>query len=509
MARVLLTTDRQISGLKPADKVYEMGIGGSRGLGVRVFPTGLKQFEFRYVAANGTRRRLGLGAYPDLSLAEARAKVAGLRIAVVDGGDPVAEKTAARERARTGETLDELAEAYWQAATVGLHGGRRRPKREVTLSNERQMWRNHIKTPLGARPFTGIRRADVKVFMRKLVTDSGLAAASVASIGAVLHAVLGFAVLEERIESNPALGLARPLALTSRERMFDDAALRTLWDAASEASVPRGPGEKTAGVHARLEPAMGLAIQLLMLTLTRRNEVAGARKTEFDRTAKIWTIPSERAKAKHQHVVPLGDDALEVLEVAWALDPGSPYLFPSARSPGQHLDPHAITRAFARTCARRKLAVGSPHDVRRSGATTLTGRYGVSRFVVGLVLGHTPNEGAAVTSVYDRHTYVPEKRAALELWANHVVRPGRSVAPRPTAMAPAAVADTHVGEAKARALALCQTGDLHEAVLSICMDLSRHPDTASSHLAILGKVGLERAAAGSRAQVEDWISGFR
>ncbi|OYX58598.1 MAG: hypothetical protein B7Y86_02615 [Brevundimonas subvibrioides] len=507
MARLLLTTDRQISGLKPADKVYEMGIGGSRGLGVRVFPTGLKQFEFRYVAANGTRRRLGLGAYPDLSLAEARAKVAGLRIAVVDGGDPVAEKTAARERARTGETLDELAEAYWQAATVGLHGGRRRPKREVTLCNERQMWRNHIKIPLGARPFTEIRRADVKVFMRKLVTDSGLAAASVASIGAVLHAVLGFAVLEERIESNPALGLARPLALTSRERMFDDAALRTLWDAASEASVPRGPGEKTAGVHARLEPAMGLAIQLLMLTLTRRNEVAGARKTEFDRTAKIWTIPSERAKAKHQHVVPLGDDALEVLDVAWALDPGSPYLFPSTRSPGQHLDPHAITRAFARTCARRKMAVGSPHDVRRSGATTLTGRYGVSRFVVGLVLGHTPSEGAAVTSVYDRHTYVPEKRAALELWANHLVRPGREIA-TPKALGDLA-AGTHVDEAKARALALCQKGDLHGAVLSICMDLSRHPATASSHLTILGKVGLERAAAGSRAQVEDWISGFR
>ncbi|MBW8304495.1 MAG: hypothetical protein K0M78_11270, partial [Brevundimonas sp.] len=115
--------------------------------------------------------------------------------------------------------------------------------------------------------------------------------------------------------------------------------------------------------------------------------------------------------------------------------------------------------------------------------------------------------GAAVTSVYDRHTYVPEKRAALELWASHLVRPGQATAPGSAVRTPAA--DAHVDEAKARALALCQKGELHEAVLSICMDLSRHPDTTSSHLATLGMVGLERATAGSRAQVEDWISGFR
>ncbi len=102
---------------------------------------------------------------------------------------------------------------------------------------------------------------------------------------------------------------------------------------------------------------------------------------------------------------------------------------------------------------------------------------------------------------------MPEKRAALELWANHLIRPGGAAASHKPASTQAV--DARVGEAKARALALCQKGELHEAVLSICMDLSRHPDTASSHLAILGKVGLQRAAAGSRAQVEDWISGFR
>lgn len=510
-----LTTDRQISALKPAPTTYEMRVGGSKGLSLRVFPSSSKQFELRYVTESGKRRRLVLGLYPDVSLAEARAKAATTRVAVHEGRDPDGEKAAARERAReplmTGDTLDQLAEAYWTAAQVGLHGGRRKPKRAVTISNERSVWKNHIQGPLGGRDFTEVRRADVKAFMRTLITEKGLSAASVASIGGVLHAVLGYGVLEERLESNVAAGLARPLALTSRERMFDDAALGVLWAAAVEASAPRAPGEKTAGIHARLEPVMGLAIQLLMLTLTRRNEIAGALKTEFDLPAKVWIIPSTRSKAKHQHVVPLGPTCLTVLEEAFALDPKSPFVFPSARAPDQHLDPHAITRAFARTCARRKIALGSPHDVRRSGATTLTGRYGVTRFVVGLILGHTPNEGAAVTGVYDRHTYLPEKRSALAAWAGHLTGssaqfPGDACMTAGTA---AAGSTPEVDAAKARALRLVAEGDLHHAVFSICMDMARRPEIAATHMDILAKAGLDLAQGGLKVEVERWISGFR
>lgn len=514
-ASVQLTTDRQISSLKAAAAPYEMRICGSRGLSLRVYPSSSKQFELRYLTESGKRRRLVLGLYPDLSLAQARAKAAVTRVAVHEGLDPVGERAAARERereqAKTGDTLDQLAEAYWSAAEVGLHGGRRKPKRAVTIGNERSVWKNHIQRPLGGRVFTEIRRAEVKAFMRTLITEKGLSAASVASIGGVLHAVLGFGVLEERLESNVAAGLARPLALTSRERMFDDAALGVLWRAAVEASTPRAPGEKTAGVHARLEPVMGLAIQLLMLTLTRRNEVAGALKAEFDLTAGVWIIPSARAKAKHQHVVPLGPDCLTVLEEAFALDPCSPFVFPSNRAPDQHLDPHAITRAFARTCTRRKIAVGSPHDVRRSGATTLTGRYGVTRFIVGLVLGHTPNEGAAVTGVYDRHTYLPEKRSALMAWAGHLTGSSMPLAQNMVSTVATRTDDCalEIEAAKARALRLVADGDLQQAVFSICMDMARRPGVSPAHMDILGKAGLDLARDGMKVEVERWIDGFR
>lgn len=181
---------------------------------------------------------------------------------------------------------------------------------------------------------------------------------------------------------------------------------------------------------------MALAIQLLMLTLTRRNEVAGARKEEFDLDAAVWVIPAERAKANHQHVVPLSPQALDVLAAAYALDPNSAFVFPSPRVAGQCIDEQAITRTFSRIFKRMKLPLRSPHDVRRTGATTLTGRYGVTRFIVGLVLGHPPKDGAAVTAVYDRYTYVPEKRDALAKWADHLAGPKASTTEDTPAMEP-------------------------------------------------------------------------
>lgn len=423
-----IATDRQVAALKPSEKPYEASVDKSRGLYVRVFPTGSKQFELRYTAVNGSRRRHTLGLYPDLSLSQARAKAAAHRVNVTEGRDPAAELAAEKERARTGETLNELAQAYWAAAARGLHGGRRRPKRASTLDTERRWWRNHVERTLGRRRFTEIRRADVKIFMRELATDSGLAPASLASVGSLVQAVLGFAVHEDRLDANPAAGLARPLALTSRDRLLSDQALGELWRAATVASRPRGEGERSEDIHARLGPEMGLAIRLLILSLTRRTEVAGARWGEFDLDAKLWTIPAVRAKARHLHVVPLTPDMLEVLTLARRLNPKGETVFPAQKGFGDHLDPHAITRAFTRILERRKLGHGSPHDVRRSGATTLVGRYGISRLVVGYVLGHTAKEGAAVTSVYDRHSYIPEKRHALSAWAEHLRALGHAAA---------------------------------------------------------------------------------
>ncbi|UTP41181.1 site-specific integrase [Phenylobacterium sp. LH3H17] len=222
------------------------------------------------------------------------------------------------------------------------------------------------------------------------------------------------------MEANPTIGLTRPIAPQSRSRLFTDAALSQMLVLLHDAS---GAGDGRSDPYARMAPHMALGLRFLILTLTRRTEAAGARRSEIDPAARTWTIPGERTKNRQAHVVPLSPQAIEVLDAARRL-PGAAldgYLFPSPTRPGAHLEPHAITRAVNRMCARLSLPLGSPHDFRRTGATTLTSeRYGFRRFVVGKVLGHTAHDGAAVTSVYDRNEYLADKRQALDAWGRHV-----------------------------------------------------------------------------------------
>ncbi|MGH6977693.1 MAG: tyrosine-type recombinase/integrase [Brevundimonas sp.] len=380
----------------------------------------------------------------------------------------------------------------------------------MTIANERHLWTRHIQQPLGSMTPLGLKRATVKTFMRSLVTEKDLSAASAASIGGLLHGVMAFAVQEEKIDANPVSGLARPLALISRDRLLDEASLRLVWNLASQSTTPRRPGQANVGLDARPEPVIALAIQLLMLTLTRRTEVAGARKAEFDLETGLWVIPAERAKANHRHVVPLAPAALDVLNQAFALNPESPFAFPSPRIDDQPIDAHAVTRTFSRIFERRGLPLRSPHDVRRSGATTLTGRFGVTRFIVSLVLGHTPKEGAAVTSVYDRYTYVPEKRDALQKWACHLTGIEAN-GPATEAEAQSSSGDGRARDlesAKARALALCADGRAQQAVLTMCMAASRDSAMSQTHLDLLAGVGMELAGRNDWSELEGWIKGF-
>lgn len=443
MTATKIGTERQVAALRPSERPYEVGVTEARGLGVRVFPSGVKSFEFRYVALNGRRRRLPLGTYPGLSLANARETARALRVSVVNGADPAAERVAARSAARSGDTLTELAAAYLSAAERGLHGGRGRPKRASTLAMERTRFNVHIAPRFGVRRFKEIGRADVRGFMRELATERGLAPDTIASIGRTLSAIFAFAMHEERLEANPTLGLTRPLALRSRDRLFSEQAIRALWRALEAvpalplARPPQKPEARQRAARGKADPSTALAIRFALLTLARRAEVAGARWDEIDAGARLWTVPATRFKGGRAHVVPLSTAAMAILTDARQRQPETcEFVFSSPLDSERPITPHAMARALTRTLAALNLPKGSLHDFRRTGATALTGEgLGFRRFIVSKVLGHSASDGAAVTSVYDRNEYLADKRAALEAWAARVLTLVGAESPAPNVIA--------------------------------------------------------------------------
>ena len=431
-----MTTDRQLAALKPASADYEASI--DRGLGVRVYPSGAKVFEFRYRNLAGKRRRLAVGEYPDVSLATAREQAINYRIAVTEGRDP-AEAMALEREAKIAtamgaappastavrdedQSLAWLAEKYWPAAALGLHGGRGRPKTDVVLKIEKSRWKNHLEPTLGSRPYRELTRKEIKTFMRGFVLKGELAASSIAGIGGTLSSILTYAVEEEWLEVNPCRGVTKPLAPTGRTRLLDDTMLGEVWSRLVQASEQRVPGMDRADLHARLEPSTALALRFALLTLCRRSEAAGARWPEVNDALRTWTIPPERTKARKPHIVALSDEALEVLRQARRLTNGNGPVFPAPEDREACIRADALTLAMRRLCKRFELPLRTPHDFRRTGATTLTGeQYGIRRFIVSKVLSHNANDGAAdVTGIYDLNEYLPEKRHALNCWGRHI-----------------------------------------------------------------------------------------
>jgi integrase len=253
-----------------------------------------------------------------------------------------------------------------------------------------------------------IPRGTIQSFIDRLGDEHSASTARQCRI--ILHAIYVFAQRHEITEKNPCQFIT-VAAQSVRERVLSDDELKAIWQALEPPVSIQG---------ASISPGVAYAIKLAMVTLQRRGEITGMRVDELDLQNKLWTIPSSRTKNHRTHVVPLSDLAVELLEGALAIRGGeSEYLFPSPRNVGKPIEPHAMTRAFGRLKTALGLQNVRPRDLRRTGATNLTGeRLGFPRFTISRVLNHASDTGgSAVTGIYDQNPYLPEKRRALDAWA--------------------------------------------------------------------------------------------
>ena len=177
-----------------------------------------------------------------------------------------------------------------------------------------------------------------------------------------------------------------------RQRVLSDAELAAVWSNSRTLGYPFGP-----------------LYQLLLLTGARKSEVAGARWSEVDLKKKLWTVPPERFKSNASHLVPLSDAAVAIIEALPRFTKGD-HLFTTTYG-------EKPVGGFSKAKVRLdKLMSAAPwviHDIRRTVRTRLASLR-ISDLVAEMVIGHGRK---GIQRVYDQHTYEPEMREALELWA--------------------------------------------------------------------------------------------
>jgi integrase len=184
-----------------------------------------------------------------------------------------------------------------------------------------------------------------------------------------------------------------------RDRVLSDAEIVRVWNACDVIGWP-----------------FGTLFRILLLTAQRRDEVAELRWLELDLNAALWTLPKERAKNNRTHEVPLAPTVVEMLAARPRLDESDLIFTTNGKT---------AVSGFSQAKRRLDELAGVQdwrlHDLRRT-ATTGMAKLGVEPHVADRILNHKQGVIRGVAAVYNRHAYLDERRAALNLWAAYVLR---------------------------------------------------------------------------------------
>jgi integrase len=413
------------------------------GLRLVVQPSGAKSWAVRYHRA-GRVTKMTLGPYappvtgaPELapvlngplSLAGARVLAREAMAAVAAGGDPASVKRAtarfrrhpeARERDSFEAVARRFIERYaapknraWadQARLLGFR--RADPKKPWSPANLKASGGAHPLAVWGTRRIQGITKRDVNHLLDDIM-DARPRTAANATL-ASLRRLFNWAVEKSLIDINPASGIKKPVAVESRDRVLTDDELRRVLQAAEAMPYPFGP-----------------FFLLCALTGQRRDEVAGMRWSEMDPADELWTIPRGRMKRDRVQDVPLSTAARAVIATLPRIVGQDLVFSTTGRTPVSGFSRakillekriveatrDAVTstawgRVGAELCAPWRL-----HDLRRTLASGMA-RLGIALPVIEKVLAHESRSFGGIVGVYQRHSYLNEKAAALEAWGRH------------------------------------------------------------------------------------------
>ncbi len=366
-----------------------------RGFGVKVAKNGAKTYVFQYRMggreASTRRRTIGVHGSPWTPML-AREEAERLALSVAQGIDPNA---ADLERRRLAIDLAFEPYAARFQKTCGDRGWGKMVERTLRL---------HLTPHFKRKPINTITRSNIAAVLDAIPQEQ---LALRRNTFAVLRKLFRWAAGRGDIDRSPCDGMETPKAVTPRDRVLSEVELARVWRASEHAGKLFGP-----------------IVRLLIATGQRREEVSGLDWSELDQSSKMWTLPKERAKNATAHLVPLNASAVEVLASMCGTAsewPRQGLVFKT--SGGKRFIAHSKGKQqIDAVISKDELPAIPPwrlHDLRRTVATGFQ-RLGIRFEVTEAILNHLSGSKAGVAGTYQRHDWLPEKRDALERWANHL-----------------------------------------------------------------------------------------
>ena len=385
-------TDTAIKKARPHDKPVKLSDG--KGMYLLVNPVGSKLWRWKYRVL-GKEKVLSLGAYPDVSLAQARDGLDKARKLLAAGADPMALRKADKVASRTAaensfEAVARLWWAHWRPARSEQHAGQVMRRFEV-----------NVFPLIGARPITDIQAPEL-VAMLKAIESRGVNDLAKRALQTSSQ-VFRYAIAHGLAKRNPAIDIKPSDVLASRQKQ----------------NLARIDGKELPELLRHIEAYRGaattrLAMNLMAMTFVRTTELIGARWAEFDLNAARWDIPAERMKMKTPHIVPLSVQAVNLLKTLQLITGHSALLFPGERDHEKSMSNNTILKALERMGYKGRM---TGHGF-RGVASTLLHEMGFDHAHIELQLAH--QERNEVSAAYNYAAYLKQRSKMMQGWSNYL-----------------------------------------------------------------------------------------
>lgn len=386
-------TELQIKREKPSSKQKTLFDGG--GLFLLVKPCGSKLWNFKYIYLD-KRKLMSFGSYPEVSLADARHARLEARKLLARDIDPCEFRKAhkALKKELVSNTFELVAREWHHKFSSG---GKWSPTHAADILHRLE---KDIFPPLGSRPISEMKPMELLKVLERIASRGALDTAH--RLRHHCGMIFRYAVITERADRDITADLKGALPAVKNGH---HAAATTPKDLA----ILLRAIDDYEGSY-----VVKCALQLLPMFFCRPGELRAAEWDEFDFDNAIWEIPAERMKMKLPHIVPLSNQAIEILASLHSLTGSRKYVFPCHRSPLRCMSDNAFNAALRRMGFTKEEATA--HGFRASARTILDEVLHFPVVIIEHQLSHSVRD--ALGTAYNRTSHLPERTVMMQKWSD-------------------------------------------------------------------------------------------